>query len=347
MDVELVTEGPIPVLVLAQIMGLDYELPSQSSLSEDDYRSFVCHYITDLWEQIYTLLINVEHSEVGLESIDNSERSQQFISSSHISGTPCEKSKYFHRKNRNFTPSREDINRDHISNIISKLRTRSISPSSKTYDSKSVTLSIKHTSSRRKYTSSILVDSRKYQLIPSTAKDNCRASEHKSLSPIRNKTARVKPLIAKDNESLKKCVLLALNEIASTLSGRKVNAVAKQINNSYSQLSHHKNVHSIVDIENIIQTLAEEGYIFLNRSKKRFVIELPTDLPEPKLKFIKENLISIVTEMSHQLSNVTSFEGAVKVLVNSYSKWAPFDRETRRSYAQSAVYSLLKMRMLT
>jgi hypothetical protein len=169
-------------------------------------------------------------------------------------------------------------------------------------------------------------------------------SRQRDKSPL---TLTKAALIKKKSMENKRLVLEALSEIKATLSGRKITVVAKQINNSYSPLAQYKSVHSIKDIENIIQNLADEGHVSLNLSKERFAIEIPANMIPPGPKFTKDNLKSIITEMSHQLSNVVCFDGAVKVLVNSYSKWASFDKQTKEEYATAAVYLLLKNKMLS
>ena len=101
-------------------------------------------------------------------------------------------------------------------------------------------------------------------------------------------TSRGLPTMSKHNSETKNLVLAALIEMKPQLSGRKVNVVAKQINNSYGPLAQYKSVHSIKDIENVIQQLGEDGHIYLNLSKERFAIEIPPHITPPELRFEKK-----------------------------------------------------------
>ena len=80
LNIELTTDGPIPILTLAQIMGLDFELPPRSNLSEDNYQSLIANYITDLWEQIYIHLVPVTEGRKSGSDSENSDSESELTS---------------------------------------------------------------------------------------------------------------------------------------------------------------------------------------------------------------------------------------------------------------------------
>ena len=484
-SVELITVGPIPILTLAQIMGLDFELPAKSSLDEDAYQTLIANYITNLWEQIYSHLITpinkIDFNSIFPESknttlvpkpsdiINNSSSEDEFDyhEQDYQSGSPeyvksMSNSEHYRKWNESSSKYNSfncdidliPINKKQASSIVSNLKIAE--PSWRVPDrhqehahiqgkrtSQSVKVSDQHINLTETYIASpspIVTNTNieastniSYQhinsspspimtnqtisrpppgfkpILPKKSNINSNSSTiasipapkdistykletskinhnhnlshqipfHNRLNPgIENDepelthiqqstknliykhplsqervkspvTLTMSALIKKKTMESKRLVLEALSEMKATLSGRKVAVVAKQINNSYAPFAQYKSVHSIKDIENIIQKLAEDETISLNLSKERFAIEIPPNMPIPIPKFTKENLTSIITEMSHQLSNVICFDGAVKVLVNSYSKWASFDKQTKGEYATAAIYLLLKNKMLS
>jgi hypothetical protein len=311
-EIELTSEGAIPVLTLARIMGLDTEPPAQSSLTNEDHQILINSYFMDLWKQIYSKLICIDDDKVT--------NNEMMTNNTH-----------------NYQPLDSNFNELSARRELSSL---TLEPTP---------ISVHQASTFFPHTSKIRSESIK--------KHNMNNLKIQPMfkTGIKSKCDYKYILNSKhDEEKSRSCVIElhvidSLNELKQTqsLSGRKVSAVAKQINNSYSPLAQFKSVHSIKDIENIIHKLATQNKVCLNLNKERFAICIPNEMSPPKLHFKREALNDIIKDMSHLLANVTSFDGACKVLVNSYSKWSSFDKQTKQDYAEAAVYEMLKCGLIT
>ncbi len=123
-------------------------------------------------------------------------------------------------------------------------------------------------------------------------------------------------------------------EDTSRLEGRTLQAFVNQVIHNEPTLILHKSVPLVEQLVGILRRMGQDGICRISSDGSRFGICMPPGLDHSRLPSVDENNVAeIWLQMSRQLVNITTFAGCVNAISNSYGRWKDCTDRTTRSAA--------------
>lgn len=135
------------------------------------------------------------------------------------------------------------------------------------------------------------------------------------------------------------------NTDPTQLEGQKLQAFARALVNACSSLTPRRTPHLIDQVISIVKMQEITGKCRLSLDKTRFSIIVPSTINQSILPKIDEaTLDDIYSQMSGQIGNIAKFDSCVNAVMNSYNKWKNISPEERKQRATAAVIAFVEGR---